>query len=99
VANTGSTTSKYEIGDIVQWRHDSERVATGTVVGTIVSHKRGRLYDVEIHFNPGLLNADMSEDQLELVHPEILRDTLETIQAALKATMRVDVPIPASCHV
>jgi hypothetical protein len=43
------------------------------------------MYDVEIHFNPGLFHGEMSEEQLELVHPDILRDTLETIRAALKA--------------
>jgi len=86
VTNPGSTTTpKYQIGDIVQWSHDSERVATGTVVSTVVSHSRGPLYDVEIHFNPGLFYGEMSEDQLELVHPDILGETLETIQAALKA--------------
>jgi hypothetical protein len=80
-----TTTPKYRIGDVMQWRHDSERVATGTVVSTVVSHNRGPLYDVEIHFNPGLFYGEMSEDQLELVHPDILRETLETMQAALKA--------------
>jgi hypothetical protein len=86
VTNPGCTTTtlKYQIGDIVQWRHDRERVATGTVV-SVVSNKHGSLYDVEIHFNPGLLNPNMSEDRLQLVHPDTLRDTLETIQAALKA--------------
>jgi hypothetical protein len=86
VTNPGSTTTpKYQIGDIVQWSHDSERVATGTIVSTVVSHNRGPLHDVEIHFNPGLFLEKMSEDQLKLVHPDILRETLETIQAALKA--------------
>jgi hypothetical protein len=80
-----TTTPRYQIGNIVQWRHDSERVATGTVVSTVVSHNRGPMYDVEIHFNPGLFYGEMSEDQLELVHPDILRETLETIHAALKA--------------
>ena len=53
-----TATPKYQIGDIVECKHNSERVATGTVAG----HERGPLCDVEIHFNPGLFYGEMSED-------------------------------------
>jgi hypothetical protein len=79
----------------VQWSQDSERVATGTVVNTVISHDRGPQYDVEIHFNPGLFYGEMSEDQLELVHPDTLRETLES-KLPLKPWIEVDV---ASWHV
>ena len=47
---TINNSPRYQIGDIVCWEHDSERVATGTVV----SQESGSRYYVEIHFNPGL---------------------------------------------
>jgi uncharacterized protein YijF (DUF1287 family) len=75
---TTTNSPKYQIGDIVCWRHDSERVATGTVV----SQESGRRYYVEIHFNPGLVFV-MSEDELHPVHPEIIRETQEALQAAI----------------
>jgi hypothetical protein len=75
---TTTNSPKYQIGDIVCWQHDSERVATGT----IVSQKAGPRYHVEIHFNPGL-EFEMSEDELHPVHPEILQEILEALQAAI----------------
>jgi uncharacterized protein YijF (DUF1287 family) len=75
---TTTNSHKYQIGDIVCWQHDSERVATGTVV----SQEDGRLYYVEIHFNPGLVFV-MSEDELHPVHPEIIRETLEALRVAI----------------
>jgi hypothetical protein len=44
----------------------------------------GPLYDVEIHFNPGLY-LEMPEDMLHPVDPDILRETLEALQAAPRA--------------
>jgi hypothetical protein len=75
---TTTHSPKYQIGDIVCWQHDSERVATGTVV----SQEDGPRYYVEIHFNPGL-EFEMSEDKLHPVQPEIIRETLEALQAAI----------------
>jgi hypothetical protein len=76
---TAANSPKYEIGDIVCWQHDSERVATGTVV----SHKGSQDYYVEIHFNPGL-ELEMAEDELNSVDPDILRESLEGLRAALE---------------
>jgi hypothetical protein len=76
---TTTNSPKYQIGDIVCWKHDSERVVTGTVASY-----EGPLYDVEIHFNPGLY-LEMPEDMLHPVDPDILRETLEALQAAPRA--------------
>jgi len=75
---TTTNSPKYQIGDIVCWDDDSERVVTG-----IVASYEGPLHDVEIHFNPGLY-VEMSEDMLRPVDAYILRETLEALQAALE---------------
>jgi hypothetical protein len=75
---TTTNSPKYQIGDIVCWDDDSERVGTGTVASY-----EGPLYDIEIHFNPGLY-VEMSEDMLRPVDAYILRETLEALQAALE---------------